>query len=135
MNKIIWNASFSVNVSEIDHQHQKLIEMINEFNDAIKEKKDHDLLGKIISGLISYTETHFKTEEKYFEQFSYPDTKEHIKEHESFIQKISDVIDELETGKQTLSHDILNFLSEWVENHIKGTDKKYASFFNEKGLK
>ncbi len=135
MDKIIWDASFSVKVSEIDRQHQKLMEMTNELNDAIQEKKDEDLLGKIVSGLISYTETHFKTEEQYFEQFAYPDKDEHAMEHTSFIKKISDTIDELDSGKQTLSCEVLTFLTEWLGTHIKGTDKKYSSFFNEKGLR
>ena len=135
MDKIIWDASLSVKVSEIDRQHQKLIEMTNELNDAIQEKKGDNLLGKIISGLIDYTETHFKTEEKYFEQFDYPDKEEHIKEHASFIEKISDIIDELDSGKQSLSCEVLKFMTEWLRTHIKGTDKKYSSFFYEKGLR
>lgn len=134
MDRIIWDESFSVNVSEIDRQHKKLVEMANELHTAIMERKDEDLLGKIVSGLISYTETHFKTEEKYFNQFEYPEKKEHIEEHKSFIKKISEIIDELGTGKRTLSRDVLEFMSEWLETHIKGTDNKYSFFFNENGL-
>jgi hypothetical protein len=29
----------------------------------------------------------------------------------------------------------MNYLSEWLQNHIKIVDKKYGPFFNEKGLK
>lgn len=134
MDRINWDDSLSVNVVEIDLQHQKLMEMINELMDAIQKDKDKDILGKIVSGLINYTETHFKTEEKYFKELKYPDTDVHIKEHSFFIDKISDIIEELDTGNQTLSHDVLTFMSEWLGNHIKGTDKKYASFFNEKGV-
>ncbi|MCP3940712.1 MAG: hemerythrin family protein [Desulfobacteraceae bacterium] len=134
MDKMIWDETYSVNVSEIDLQHQILMEMSNELNDAIKEKKDNHVLGKIISGLISYTETHFKTEEKYFEQLSYPDTIEHIKEHSLFIQKVSEIIDAMDTEKQTLSSDVVKYLNKWLKIHIKGTDKKYSTFFNEKGL-
>ena len=134
MDRIIWDESFSVNVSEIDHQHKKLLEMANELHTAIMERKDEDLLGKIVSGLISYTETHFKTEEKYFDLLGYPEKKEHIEEHKSFIKKISEIIDELGAGKRTLSRDVLEFISEWLETHIKGTDKNYSLFFNENGL-
>ena len=76
---VTWNDSLSVNVAEIDQQHRKLIAMINELNDAMKIGKGKDVLGGIVNSLISYTATHFKTEEKYFAQFGYPDTEDHKK--------------------------------------------------------
>lgn len=69
---IQWDDSFSVKVAEIDQQHKRLIVMINELHDAMKQGKGKDALGKIINGLISYTATHFDTEERYFDQFEYP---------------------------------------------------------------
>ena len=132
---INWNDSFSVNVAKIDQQHQKLVSMINELNDAMKQGKGKDVLGKIINGLISYTANHFKTEEMYFEQFGYSETDSHKKEHSVFVQKVSEFKDGFEKGKLSLSIEVMNFLSDWLQNHIKGTDKKYSQFFNEKGLK
>lgn len=38
-------------------------------------------------------------------------------------------------GKVGLSIDVLIFLSGWLQAHIKGVDKKYGPFFNEKGLR
>jgi hemerythrin len=36
---IQWNDGLSVNVVEIDRQHQKLIGMINDLNDAMRQGK------------------------------------------------------------------------------------------------
>jgi hemerythrin len=132
---IKWDDSFSVNVAKIDQQHQKLILMINELHDAMKQGKGKEVLGKIVNGLISYTATHFKTEEDYFNQFGYPETDSHKKEHIAFVQKVSEFKDGFEKGKLSLSIEVMNFLSDWLQNHIKGTDKKYSQFFNGKGLK
>jgi hemerythrin len=41
---IDWDASYSVQVDEIDQQHQKLIAMINELNEAMKQRKGKELL-------------------------------------------------------------------------------------------
>jgi len=132
---INWDDSFSVNVTEIDRQHQKLVAMINDLSDAMKQGKGKEVLGKIINALIDYTATHFKTEEKYFNQFGYPETVSHKKEHTAFVQNVSDFKDKFENEKITLSIEIMNFLSNWLRSHIKGVDKKYSQFFNEKGLK
>ncbi len=135
MSLIAWDDSLSVNVAEIDRQHQKLVAMINELHDAMKSGKGKDVMGKILSGLISYTDTHFKAEENYFVQFKYPDAASHIKEHVAFVKKVSDFQHDFEAGRLTVSIDTLYFLRDWLQGHIKGTDKKYSSFFHEKGLR
>jgi hemerythrin len=132
---IKWNDNLSVNVTEMDKQHQKLIVMINELNDAMRQGKGKEALGKIVNGLISYVGTHFKTEEKYFDQFAYPEANNHKKEHLAFAAKVSQFKDGFAQGKIGLSLEVMNFLSDWLRSHIKGVDKKYGPFFNEKGLK
>lgn len=130
-----WDDSLSVNIKEIDEQHKKLIEMLKELSDAMRVRKGKDVIGKILNGLISYTDTHFKTEEKYFKAYRYPETISHQKEHEGFVKKATDFKRDFDNGKLMITIDVLNFLSNWVTNHIKKTDKKYSAFFNEKGLK
>ncbi len=132
---IKWNDGLSVDVAMIDKQHQKLIDMINELHDAMRQGKGSAVLGRILNGLISYTDSHFKTEEKYFDQFGYPDTEAHKKAHEAFVRKVSDFRDGFEQGRTGLSIEIMNFLSDWLRQHIQGVDKKYGPFFNEHGLK
>lgn len=132
---IEWNESLSVNVAVIDGQHQKLIAMINELHEAMSQGKGRTVLGRIVSGLVSYTESHFRTEEKYFDVFGYPEALSHKKEHADFVAKVSEFKEGVEQGKIALSIEIMNFLSDWLRNHIKGVDKKYLSFFNEKGLR
>ncbi len=132
---IQWSSSLSVNVAEIDGQHQKLVNMINELDNAMRQGKGKDALGKIVNGLIGYAATHFKTEEKYFDQFGYPEADSHKKEHSDFTKKVSDFKDGFEKSSVGLSIQVMNFLSDWLQKHITGVDKKYGPFFNAKGLK
>ena len=132
---ITWNEKLSVNIAEIDKQHQKLIQMVNDLDDAMRQGKGRDLLGKILGDMIKYTSDHFTTEEKYFAQYSYPDAENHIKEHKTFVEKVLKFQREFEAKRFGLSTDIINFLCNWLNKHILGTDKKYGPFFNEKGIK
>lgn len=131
---IQWEETLSVHVAEIDKQHQKLIGMINNLHEAMIQGKGKEILGKIIHDLILYTGTHFSTEERLFHQFGYPEAESHKKEHADFVKKVSDFKDGFAGEKIGLSIEVMNFLSNWLKNHIKKVDRAYAPFFQEKGL-
>ena len=131
---IKWNDSFSVHVVEIDNQHQKLVGMLNDIHDAMSRGQGKTVVDSIIDGLIAYTQTHFATEEKYFVTYKYPGALEHIREHNDFVKRVLEFKREADKGKQGLSIEVMLFLKDWLLKHIKGSDMKYSSFFNEHGL-
>lgn len=132
---IKWTDSFSVNVTEIDMQHKKLVEMINKLYDAMKVGKSRDVMGETLNDLISYTATHFKTEEKYFDLYKYPEKETHKAEHEKFVETVTKFKTDFDAGNATISIEVMNFLREWLTKHINGSDKKYTKCFNDHGLK
>jgi hemerythrin len=131
---IQWNNNLSVNVRVIDSQHQKLIQLINDLHEAMRLGKGKDASGIILSELARYAIVHFSTEETYFEKFRYPETSEHKAEHNKFVKDVSEFKKGFDEGRLDVSVKLLNFLSDWLKNHIKITDKKYAPFFNQNGL-
>lgn len=130
-----WTPNFSVGVTEIDEQHKKLVEMLNLLYDAMTQGKSKEVLSDILVGLIGYTGTHFGTEEKYFDQFNYPEKETHKSEHKKFVEKVTAFKSDFDSGNASVSIEIMNFLKDWLVNHIQGTDKRYSAFFNEHGLK
>ncbi len=131
---VIWENSLSVRVSEIDAQHKKLVELINSLHESMKQRKANEALGEIIENLISYAIEHFRTEEKYFDEFGYLKAIQHKKEHKDFVNKVAAFKNDFDKGKMMLSMDIMDFLKDWLLNHIKKTDMAYSDFFIEKGL-
>lgn len=131
----VWDAAqYSVGVREIDAQHKVLVDMLNDLYEAMQSGKSNDVLGGIISKLVNYTKTHFATEERYFDQFGYPDTASHKKEHREFEQKVLAFKSDFDGGRTSMTVSITSFLKNWLLSHIQGIDKKYSSFFNSKGL-
>ena len=128
---IEWSDKFSVNVKEIDEQHKKLIGMINKLYDGLF---DIEVQKVVINEMIEYTKTHFATEEKYMVQFQFSGYEEHKKEHEELTEKAIAIKNTFERTKCPLSLAILDFLKEWLENHLLETDMKYVELFNEHGL-
>lgn len=134
MSFMTWNDSMSVGISEIDNQHKQLIAIINNLAEAMRARRSNEELGKILAELSRYTLNHFSLEERYFRQFGYPDAAAHIAQHKDFISKVSTFSADFASGKLAISIEVMNFLSDWLVKHIKGTDKQYGPFLKEKGL-
>ena len=129
-----WTEDLSVNIKEIDGQHQKLVDMINRLHEAMKTGKAGDIMMPIVAEMKAYAARHFATEERYLTTHKYPAYAQHKAEHEGFVAKVNAVEADLKSGKIAMSSEILDFLSKWLVNHIKGTDKKYSSFLNAAGV-
>ncbi len=131
---ITWNDQYSVQVKELDQHHQKLVGMINELHEAMLVGKGKEVVSPILAKLIEYTQFHFSAEEKYMQKYSYPSYTKHKIEHDQFAAKVTDFQTQLNSGKLTLSMEVMTFLKDWLMHHISDVDKKYSPFFNEKGL-
>ncbi len=134
MGLMSWSPEYSVNVREIDEQHKVLIKMINDLHDAMLKKQGKDVLGKILTDMAVYAQKHFATEEMYMKRYKYPDFTAHHGEHAAFIDKVTKFKSDFDANRLGLSIEVMNFLSEWLKNHIMGVDKKFGPFFNSKGL-
>jgi hemerythrin-like metal-binding protein len=135
MSLISWNENYSVKIKDIDDQHKKLIDLINELHYAMKSGRGKEVVGKILLELVKYTEQHFSFEEKLFTKYNYPEGRTHSKTHQDLIDQLNEFISKYDSGQNTLSIELMNFLRDWLTNHIMGTDKKYISFLNSKGIK
>lgn len=135
MAMLAWNDRLSVNIKEIDDQHKKLVEMINNLHDAMKGGKGDAVVFGIVDQMKKYAASHFALEEKHMKAHNYPDFVKHKAEHDKFVAKVLQVEKDCKSGKCAMSMDILNFLSTWLVDHIKGTDKKYGPYLNERGIK
>lgn len=131
---IQWNPAFSVNISNIDNQHKKIVELINNLHDQMKEGKGKESISTILNDLTVYTAHHFKTEEDLFHQFNYPDSEAHILEHKNLVQQVMQFKSDFANGRTVLTNDVMNFLKDWLSRHIAGSDKSYSAFLNSRGV-
>jgi hemerythrin len=132
---IEWSNQFSVNIKEIDDQHKKLFETLNELESAMLNNQGNSTVGKVLDFMLEYAHTHFDLEEKLMEQNGYPDLAQHMAEHSSFVKKVGEFKSKHDRKTSLLGLDVMNFLFEWLITHISKTDIKYAPFLNGKGIK
>ncbi len=133
---INWNEEiYSVNVKELDWQHQKLMTLINELLDMTKQDKSSHNLEKVINSLVDYIHEHLRYEEKLLFDHHYPYYDKHKASHDNFEKKVQQFQKTFQKGHATfLVSEIGSFLIDWLINHIKSEDQLYSSFLNSKGL-
>ena len=131
---INWNETYSVKVKEIDVQHKKLVNIINELHDKMKEGKGKEVVEKLLAELLDYTVFHFSFEEKLLNINNYPDHKTHAKLHADLMEQVQVFRNKVKSGNSLLSLELMNFLKKWLVEHILDSDKKYSAFLNAKGV-
>jgi hemerythrin len=133
---IEWTDELSLGIESIDEQHKKLVNMINALNDAMLTNSSNELLGKIFTGLATYTQKHFAYEENMFAEYGYTDSEEHKRQHNELIAQVVELKQKFIKNPQgTMSAELMLFLKRWLTNHIMRTDKDYAEFLISKGVK
>jgi hemerythrin-like metal-binding protein len=131
---INWSRSYSVGVSQMDKEHQRLIDIINNLYSAMRSGRSKDAIGSILDELIDYTKTHFAHEEKLMKESNYDGFDEQKRSHEALIAQVVEIQGKFRVGT-ALGQEVMNFLKSWLINHIQGLDKKYGPAMNKKGIK
>lgn len=132
--RIEWKDSFNVNVEQIDTQHKRLLNIINDLKDCVDLKINPVILDRLTDlslDLSDYTIYHFTCEEKLMTEHSYPEIDEQKKEHQYFIAKVNDFKEKIQSDKR-LNRDILTFLTNWFLDHVQKKDRKLGKFLNHK---
>jgi methyl-accepting chemotaxis protein len=132
---ISWGPKYYIGLSTIDNQHKRLVELINETYRNFGQRKNKQKLKKVIKDLLDYTIYHFGEEEKYFKQFAYEESVPHKAKHEEFISKMQNFKRDIDSGDSMVSFEIIEYLKDWLINHILKSDVKYVPFLRAHGIK
>jgi hemerythrin len=130
MGYLKWSNRYSVNVTEIDEQHKKLISLINEMYDAMHAGRGDDILGAVIAEFVDYTVYHFKTEELLLQQYDYPKYGEHKEMHDILSKKARDLQETFDGGNKPTAIDVMLLLTNWLNAHILVEDKKCEPYLS-----
>ena len=129
-----WSQKYMVDITEIDAQHIKLFDLINELHASMMGGQSSATVGRTIDGLVDYVRLHFNTEERLFARHGYTDSAAHKREHEEFTKRVLDFQAQYHEGASAISVELVEFLVTWLKNHVMGSDKKYAPFMKLKGV-
>ena len=131
---IEWSNSLAVGVREIDNQHKQLFNLVNDLFDAMGKGEGNAILSMTLSDLTKYTVMHFETEENYMKAYNYTLFVSHKREHDKLTQQVVDLQNEFNSGSTRITVKVMNFLKDWLKNHIIQNDVKFGNFLNNAGI-
>ena len=129
-----WTQQYSVDIASIDGQHQNLFRLAEELYTAMSSGQGKTVLAKILDRLIQYTSVHFSYEEGLMRQCGYPDLAAHQAEHQALTKQVLSFQADFDAGRTTMTVQVLNFIRNWLQQHIAGSDQKYAPYLIEKAV-
>jgi hemerythrin-like metal-binding protein len=68
-------------------------------------------------------------------EFDYPECRYHSEEHYRFFTKTNAYFDRVVNGDHHISNELIEYLKQWLVNHIQICDRQYIDCFKTNGLK
>ena len=131
---ITWGKKLEVGIGIIDSQHRRLVDLINQLDEATEEGRGNEVVGETLNGLIDYTHTHFRTEEELLKDHDYEDLDLHLREHRIFTDQIEIYRDRLDAGSLRISSNVMGYMRGWLLTHIGSSDRAYIRTLKDAGV-
>jgi hemerythrin-like metal-binding protein len=131
---VAWDDSYSVGVEQLDNDHRRLIQLINNLQTAIHYPAGEQFEREALDALVDYTRTHFKREEELMEKYDFPGFEAHRQIHQNMIAEVDALMASYDKDPEKTLEKASSCLKRWLLNHINGTDQEYAAFFRQKNI-
>ena len=129
-----WSPDYSVNVKDIDEQHQELVRILNRLFVAVSRQEGDETIVATLDDLMSYTKYHFALEEQLMQKANYADFETHKAEHKKLIEQLNQLRQKQATKQEHLYFEILGFVKTWLKGHILNVDTKYSPAMKKAGI-
>ena len=119
-----WKPEFSVGNASIDHEHQHMIQAINDLYEQLAEPLDAENVEAILGEIHADISAHFALEERLMREADYVEYEDHKADHEDLLDQILDLMDSFfgdpEVGRKLLQTQ----LSGWFGRHFASFDAR-----------
>lgn len=125
-----WKQKYCVGVQQIDDQHKSLVDMISRLQESARRDNSITEMRNVIKDIVVYTKFHFAEEEKLMNRIGFPERAYHKDLHDGLIRQVIELLQDLKFGKELSSNDLIEFLIDWLRNHIVKEDIKIGTYYN-----
>ena len=118
-------------ISIVDKEHKELFRIIGDVYRVMTDEMavdKYDEIVRLLEELREYTKFHFQDEELYMESIHYEGLKAQRRAHEAFVSRLEEMdLEHIDDNQQETLEDLMEFLTEWLVNHILHSDKKIGA--------
>ncbi len=148
MQWLIWNEDLNTGIPEIDGQHRRMLELINQihylawrrgagaaiyYGGAVllpplfpEEEVYPSRVLAAIEDVLAYTLEHFSFEEAVMQDAGFPLSAEHCRSHDAFRLQVEEVLSGFQRGIDVLE-ELCSLLCTWFFRHIAHDDRDLAA--------
>ncbi|MBF0624337.1 MAG: bacteriohemerythrin [Magnetococcales bacterium] len=121
-------------VAELDRDHQKLVEVTNFLLGALLDPRASPMSrDRALHDLYTFSEHHFRREERLMSAHNYPGTVEHRAVHRQLLTRFRELDQQFADG-QTPSEAMGRFIRNWLVEHIQRNDMNFVGFLRKQGI-
>lgn len=122
-----FKEEFRTGIELIDLEHAKLFEIADRAYNTLMDEFIHDkydYIVDVLKELKDYAATHFMHEEEYMMSIGYRKMISQKAMHNEFNEKFAEFdLNSIDENQKDAIIDILNYLNDWLVNHIMKEDK------------
>jgi hemerythrin len=125
MTLIEWRKEFETGVAEVDHEHQELVELINELHEQIGAHAPRETVSEFLGEVFAKISAHFALEETVMRKHDYDEYLDHKADHEKLLDDLRDIMDDFDAGTGSDYKKALGAaVRDWFVNHFKTKDAR-----------
>lgn len=142
---LVWRDAWLLGIKPIDAEHKEMVRLLNRlayssktpdgrtFTLGVSRKDNGRLPGSLperIDELIAHLRHHYKKEEAFLKEISYPEYQAHKRDHAMEMAEFIHMRREIkESGVESLDQATLKHLKAWFFNHVVSEDKRFAEYY------
>ena len=127
------SGTFVLDCEELDKDHRRLVEMVNEISEMLESGETADCQGKVLE-FVSFAKGHFGREERLLTKAGYPGADKHRRHHRQLDEKMQHMVKFSESAgvnemaRESLKKELVYFLLDDVIT----TDLDFKAFIGGK---
>jgi len=129
MSSIIWDDSYLLGFTPMDHVHQEFVTCVAELQQAPASDLD-----RVLEVLIQHCEGHFEQENNWMRETGFPSSECHINEHAAVLKSVHEVKVQLAMGNVAVCRRLGDELATWFPGHADYLDSALAHWMCKRAL-
>ncbi len=122
---IEWKTDFETGIEDVDHEHQELVDLINQLHAKLEANADEETVTDFLGEVFARISAHFALEETVMRKHAYDEYAAHKADHETLLDDIRDIMDAHAAGEYgDYATKLSDAVRVWFVSHFKTKDAR-----------